>query len=42
MARTLILKLVGFLHSRKVGQKTDEQKIIVVGENNMVIIINNK
>ena len=42
MVRTLILKLVGFLCSRKVGQKADGQKIIVAGDNNIVIIIDNK
>ena len=42
MVRSLILKLANFLKNRKVGQKENEQKIIVVGENNTVIIINNK
>ena len=36
-----LLKLVGFLCNRKVGQKTDGQKIIVANEVN-ITIINNK
>ena len=42
MIKNLILKLIGLLSSRKVGQKENEQKIIVAGENNVVIIIDNK
>lgn len=39
MVRTLILKFVRLLTSRKVGREKHEQKIIVIGD---VIIINNK
>ncbi len=41
MLKNLILKLVSYLLSRKVGQKPDGQKIIVVGDVN-ITIVNNK
>ena len=42
MVKALILKLVKFLNSRKVGQEKNEQEIIVAGDNNVIIIIDNK
>ena len=42
MVKALILRLMKFLSSRKVGQKQSEQKIIVAGDNNIVIIKGNK
>ncbi len=40
MVRALILKLIGLLSNRKVGQEKNEQKIIVAGEVNITIISN--
>ena len=42
MVRALILKLTKLLNNRKVGREKSEQKIIVVGDNNVVIITGNK
>ena len=42
MVRDLISKLIKLLTDRKVGQEKNEQKIIVAGDNNVVIIIDNK
>ncbi len=42
MIKNLVLKLIGLLSSRKVGQEKNEQKNIVAGDNNIVIIKGNK
>lgn len=42
MIKNLVLKLIELLSSRKVGQEKSEQKIIVAGDNNVVIIKGNK
>lgn len=39
MIKNLVLKLIGLLFNRKVGQEKNGQKIIVVGD---ITIINNK
>lgn len=42
MIKNLVWKLIGLLFNRKVGQEKNEQKIIVAGDNNVVIIKGNK